>query len=208
MTDHGGAPDDGRLRPVRRRDALTRSLYFLDHPGPDGGPVRYTVEIDAENSDMCVVLYADGRRQEEAESPAAFPVTGGVIEVDLSLYGVRRVHLVLDDGRERRLTPVPGTLEEMRGQLHRRRPRLSRAIGWAAVVALVVNLVLAVPQGLEVLTRAPRIAELFGTFESPVMLPAWLNTALFLAGAAAAVERVLTLRSNRVIDFETLWVNL
>lgn len=219
------------LRRVRRRDVLHRMLYTIEHPAPEGHarpggpgalpgpggpaglggpgrPVRYTVEIDAGREDGHAALYADGRQRETAAMPAAFGVPGGVIEVDVSLYGVRRVHLRHEDGREQRLHPVPGTLEHRRGRLHRRHPLISRGIAGLAVAVLLLNLVLAVPQGLELITGLPRIAELFGTFTSPVALPAWLNTVLLLAGVAAAVERVLTLRSNRVIDFETLWTSV
>lgn len=104
---------------------------------------------------------------------------------------------------------MPGTLEDLRGRMHRRHPRLSRAIGRLAIAILVVNLVLAVPQALEFLTtRVDRVAELFGTFTSPIVLPLWLTITLAVAGALAGVERVLTLRRNRVLDIETMWTNL
>ncbi|QUX27137.1 hypothetical protein KGD83_17520 [Nocardiopsis akebiae] len=206
--EHEAATADGKpLRPFRRREVLHRVLYTVEHPGPGGGRVVYTAEVDLGREDGCAELYADGRSQAKAELPAAFPVPGGVIEVDVSLYGVRRVHLVLDDGREQRLTPAPGTIEDLRGRLHRRHPRVSRAIAGLAVAILALNLVLAVPQALELVTGIPRVAELFGSFTSPVALPRWLNAALILAGVLAAVERVLTLRRNRVLDAETLWMN-
>ncbi|WP_211714299.1 hypothetical protein [Nocardiopsis sp. MG754419] len=200
--------DGARLRPIRRRDVLHRVLYSIEHRGPQGERVEYTVEFDATREDGKAELYADGRRRATAEPPAAFPVPGGTIEFDVSLYGVRRVHLVLDDGEERRLTPVRGTIEDLRGRLHRRHPGVSRTIAVSAIVVLLVNLVLAVPQGWETLTEVPGIAAIFGTFDAPIHLPAWLNTALLLAGVVAVVERVLTLRSNRVIDAETLWTGL
>ncbi|MBN9736880.1 MULTISPECIES: hypothetical protein [unclassified Pseudonocardia] len=202
----GPARGEG-LRPVRRRDVLHRMLYEIARPGPYGGTVRYTVEVDAGEGDGSPVLYVDGRRAAEAESPASFPVHGGVVEVEVSLYGMGRVHFVGHDGTEQRLAPVPGTLEHLRGHLHHRNPRLSRGIGRVAIAVLVVNLVLAVPQALELVTGIDRVAELVGTFTSPVHLPYWLNTGLLLAGALAAVERTLTLRRNRVLDVETLWTN-
>ncbi|MFC3996780.1 hypothetical protein ACFOVU_12695 [Nocardiopsis sediminis] len=197
-----------RLRPFRRREALIRALYTIEHPGPDGGLVTYTVQIDARRDDGHAELYADGVQQATADMPASFPVAGGVIEVDLALSGVRRVHLVLDGGREQRLAPVAGTLEDMRGGLHRRHPRLSRAIGWLAIAILVVDLTLTAPQALQMITEIPKIADSVGSFTSPIALPAWLNISLTLAAAAAAVERVLTLRSNRVLDIETFWTSL
>ncbi|MFC4561674.1 hypothetical protein ACFO4E_07380 [Nocardiopsis mangrovi] len=205
MNSDSGAADGRRLRPFRRHEVLHRTLYTIEHRGPDGGRVRYTVDVDVSRDEGAAELYADGLRQAKGDPPVSFPVPGGVIDVDISLYGIRRMHLVLDDGSERRLGPVSGSLEDLRGRLHRRRPRLSRAIGWLAIGILVVNLVLAVPQALEMVTGIPKIAALTGSFTSPVDLPTWLNFTLLLSGALAGVERVLTLRSNRVLDVETLW---
>ncbi|MCD0444654.1 hypothetical protein LO763_13580 [Glycomyces sp. A-F 0318] len=196
-----------RLRPFRRYEVLHRALYCIDLPGGDGAPVRYTAEVDAA-ADWRAVLYADGRRVGGKDLPARFAVPGGAIEVDSSLYGISRVHFVSADGRERRLAPVRGTLEDVRGRFARRHPRWSRMIGRAAVAVLLVNLAVAAPQALELVTELPRVAERFGTFTSPVRLPWWLDTALVLAGAAAAVERVLTFRHNRLVDLETLWTNV
>jgi hypothetical protein len=198
-----------RLRPVRRRDVLHRLLYTIEHPGPRGDLLDHTVEIDVGRDDGRAVLYVEGREQATTDMPGSFPVAGGVIEVAIGLHGVQRVHLVGDDGAERRLDPVPGTLEELRGRMHRRRPGLSRTVGWLAVAILVVDLVLAVPAALEFLTtRVDRIAELFGTFTSPIVLPLWLTITLALAGAVAGVERSLTLRRNRLLDLETAWTGL
>ncbi|MBW0101849.1 hypothetical protein [Pseudonocardia sp. KRD291] len=196
------------LRPLRRREVLHRHLYAVDHPGPGGARATYTVEIDGTRDDGRAELYVDGRRQAKADMPASFPVPGATIEVAVTLYGVRRMHLVGDGGEERRLDPVPGTLEYRRGRMHRRHRVLSRVIGWLAIAILLVNLVLAVPEALELLTRIDRIAEVVGTFTSPVQMPGWITTTLIVAGVLAAVERALMLRRNRVIDFETLWTVL
>lgn len=203
-----GTGEGKRLRPVRRREVLHRFLYTIELPGPRGELLDHTVEIDAGRADSRAGLYVDGWERATTDLPGSFPVPGGRIEVSVGLHGVRRMHLV-DDGRERRLDPVPGTLEHLRGRMHRRHPRLSRAIGRLAIAILVVDLVLAVPQALEFLTtRVDRLAELVGTFSSPIELPLWLNAALAVAGALAAVERVLTLRRNRLLDIETMWTNL
>lgn len=196
-----------RLRPLRRHEILHRFRYEIRHPGPDGAPATWTVDIDT-SAGWDARLYLDGRRVATAEMPARLPVPGGRIDVDAGLYGTTRIHLVPDSGPERRLSPVPGTLEYRRARLARRRPGASRAIAVTAVLILAVNLVLAAPQALELITAQPRIDELVGTFTSPVSLPAWLNTTLLVAGALAATERVLTLRRNRVLDAETLWTGL
>jgi len=209
-TQHGVTVAEGqRLRPIRRREVLHRLLYTIKHPGPRGDRLDHTVEIDLGRDDGRAVLYVDRREQATTDMPGSFPVSGGVIEVAIGLHGVQRVHLVGDEGDERRLDPVGGTLEDLRRRLHRRRPRLSRAIGWLAIAILVVNLVLAVPAALEFLTtRVDRVAEIFGTFTSPIVLPLWLNITLALAGAAAGTEWALMLRRNRLLDLETSWTGL
>lgn len=198
--------DRKRLRPLRRREILHRSLYSITHPGPDGRPATWTVEVDV-SEDWRARLYRDGRRESAAELPAALPVPGGRIEVDAGLYGVRRVHLVTDTGAQRRLAPVAGTLEYRRARLARRRPGVSRAIAATAVAILAINLVLAVPQALGFIAGIPEIAAHVGPFTSPITVPGWLNTTLLLAGVVAAVERALTWRRHRVLDAETLWTS-
>lgn len=199
----GDGSPGGRLRPLRRWEVLHRALYTVEL-----GQVAYTAEVDLGRDDGKAVLYADGVEQAAADMPAAFPVPGGTIEVDTGLYGVRRVHLVLGGGREERLRPVAGTLEDRRARLDRRRPGVSRAIAWTAAGVLAANLVLALPQAVELVTALPKVAAAVGTFTSPVNLPAWLNFTLVLAGALAAAERLLTLRQHRVLDAETIWTNL
>lgn len=143
----------------------------MELPGPHGVLLDHTVQIDAGRDDGQAELYVDGRQQATAKMPASFPVPGGVIDVAIFLYGVKRMHLVGDDGTERRLAPVPGTLEHRRSRLHRRRPRVSRAVGGLAIVILVVNLVIAVPAGLEIITtHFDGIAQLVGVFRSPIQL--------------------------------------
>lgn len=207
VTDPQRHPGGARLRPFRPHQLLHRALYTTEHDEPGGAGVRYTVHVDAGREDGKAELYRDGLLHATADMPASFPVPGGAIEVAMSLYGMRRVHLVGDDGRERRLEPAPGTVEHRRHRLAHRHPAISRAIGGTAIVILVVNLVLAVPQALQMVTTIPKVAELVGTFASPVALPAWLNTVLLLAGVVAAAERALMLRHHRVLDFETLWTN-
>ncbi|BBG03889.1 MULTISPECIES: hypothetical protein [Pseudonocardia] len=195
------------LRPVRLHQALSRTVHTITLPDPDGGAAVWAVETHT-MEDHEARLYRDGQRIGAAEMPAGFTVPGGRIEVDAGLYGVTRVHLVTPDGRERRLAPAPGTLEHRRAVLTRDHPRLSRRIAVTAVVILLVNLVLAVPAGIEMVTSIPQVAERFGTFTSPVVLPGWLLGTLTVAGVVAAVERAVTWRYNRIVDAETIWTSL
>ncbi len=73
-------------------------------------------------------------------------------------------------------------------------------MGVASVVVLVVALVIGVPQLIEQLTSLPRIAEMFGTFNSPVHVPEWANIILVVAAIAASTERALRLRYSRILD--------
>lgn len=197
-----------RLKPFRPWQVLNRFLYTVDHSGSEGRTVRYTLEIDTFNGDNEVQVYADGWFRSKHELPASISVGDGHIEVDASMYGVTRMHLLTTDGAERRLTPVAGTIEDRRRKLDRRYPTVSRAIGWAAIAILIANLVLAVPFALELVTELPDIQERFGTFVSPIQLPTWDNVALMTAGILAATERALTLRRNKILDFETIWTGL
>jgi hypothetical protein len=57
-----------------------------------------------------------------------------------------------------------------------------------------------VPQIIEQITHIPPIAENFGSFVSPIHLPAWANTSLVVASLVASTERALRLRYNRLLD--------
>ncbi|WP_224386892.1 hypothetical protein [Pseudonocardia sp. ICBG1293] len=195
-----------RLRPVRLHQALTRTVHTITLPEP-GGRAVWAVETRT-TEDHRARLYRDGQRVSTAEMPAGFTVPGGRIEVDAGLYGVTRVHLVRPDGQERRLAPAPGTLEYGRAVLTRDHPRLSRGIAVTAVMILLVNLVLAAPTWLEMVTSVPEVAARFGTFTSPVLLPGWLLATLTVAGVVAAMERAITWRHHRVVDAETIWTSL
>jgi hypothetical protein len=68
---------------------------------------------------------------------------------------------------------------------------------------LAVNLILLAPQLLEVVTHLQVWADRFGSFASPIDLPAPVNTALTVAAALAGIERALTFRHHRLLDAET-----
>lgn len=197
-------PGDGRpLQRFRWWQHLSRSLLYLTLVRPDGGQVTYAVEVrhmEGEDGDGRAHLYVDGLRQASSKLPAAFPVEGGVIEVVKTNFGLRRCHYVADDGSEQQLVPDPSSAEGRRARLDRENPGLSRLISAVSVVVLIVSVLLLVPQLVEVAFRVPPVAERFGTFTSPVMLPAWLNIGLTLAAAAASTERAQRLRYHWLLD--------
>ena len=147
-------------------------------------------------------------QQSIANPPVAFAVPGGVIEVDLSLYGLTRMHFVPEGGQEgRALRPHPRSLEGRRARFGRRHPGASGVIGLLAIVVLLVGVVLMLPQAAEHLTILDLVAAQVGTYTAPLQLPAWLNISLLVAGALAAFERALTLRNHWLIDADTTWTN-
>lgn len=199
-------PGDGsRLKPYRGWHVLSRSLFFLDLDGPDGEGHQYAVDVNY-FEDWKAVLYRDGRQEASATLPAMLPVPGGVIEVDASTWGLRRMHLLPDDGEERQLRPHPRSAEAWRARFGHRFPRASKTLGGAAIVVLLVSLALGLPQIVEWVSHQQIVADRVGTFTSPLTLPAALNTTLLVAGVVAAMERALTLRSHWLIDAESWWL--
>ena len=201
-------PGDGSaLRAYRPWQVLSRSVFLVDRADEGGVQHTYSVDVDYFDLDDTVRFYRDGRQQLVAEQPAAFPVPGGVVEVAVGTFGVTRMHLVPDDGGPARaLRPIRHSGEHWRAVLDHRHPRISRWIGRVAIAILLVGLVLFVPQLLELVTQWDIVAERVGTFTSPISLPAWLNTTLFVAGIAASLERALSLRNHWLIDLDTWWL--
>jgi hypothetical protein len=208
------------LKDYRWWQLFHRTLFFLDLPDAGRGVSRYAVDVHHAGDEIDdttskgraktppVGLYLDGVQVARAEPPVDLPVPGGRIEVAKGPYGLTRMHHVTQDGTERTLVPHPRSLEGRRARLGRHHPRLSRLIGAVAIAILLVGLVLAVPQVLELVTQIEPVAERFGTFRSPISLPAWANVTTIVLGVLAATERALTLRSHWLIDADTLWTSL
>ena len=214
-------PGDGSaLKPLAWWQLLTRTQFFLDPAESEGRSARYTVDVHFLASPLergkiadgerhaPVALYRDGLQQQIATAPVAFAVPGGVIEVGTSDYGLTRMHYVREDGSPAgALRPHRRSAEGLRARLARRHPAASRLTGLVAVLILLVGLVLTVPQAVELVTSLEVVAAQVGTFTSPIQLPAWLNTALLVAGIIAAFERALTLRNHWLIDADTTWTS-
>lgn len=198
-----GKPKDGdgrALTPMRGWQALHRTMFGIDHRG-----VRYVVDVPIFDDDA--VLYVDGRQRSKASLPTRFPVPGGRIEVASSTYGLKRMHLVLEDGSEQQLYPAPRTAEWWRARLDVANPRLSRWLARAAVVMLVLGLAVALPEVAERITAIDAVAEQVGTFTSPLALPGWLTATLLVGGVLAGIERALTLRNHWLLDVDTFWLS-
>ncbi|MCQ1987317.1 hypothetical protein [Arthrobacter sp. zg-Y844] len=197
-------PGDGHTLPrYRWWQLFSRSLFHLQLAGEDGSPEIWSVEVRPggdSDGEVRAQLYRNGVNQARSKLPAVFAVPGGAIEVEVSIYGLRRCHYVTPDGSERQLLPDPASAEGLRARLERTNPALSRAVGIVSASVLVVALVLGVPQIIEQIMQLPPVAENIGTFSSPFQLPASANLVLLLATLAASTERALRLRYNWVLD--------
>ncbi len=197
-------PGDGHpLRPFRWWQLLTRSLFSLSLPGPDGRRTEYAVDVrPAGDHDGRVLadLYRDGRHSASSKVPAAFPVEGGVIEVAASPFGLKRCHYVTPDGSEQPLVPDPGSAAGRRAALERDHPALSRSIGLVSGVLLVAGLGVVALELVDVVGRIPPVVDRYGGFESPVQPPLWLTVTLGLGAVVASVERGLRLRYHWLLD--------
>jgi len=197
-------PGDGsRQPPYRLWQLFSRSLFSVDLADGTG---RHVFEVDvrhgrdSSSSKRPAALYRDGVQVQAGNLPVAFPVPGGVIEVAASQWGVKRMHLVGDDGREHLLRPHPRSAEGLRGRFDRRFPRTSAVIGAVGLVVLLVGLAVALSTAAEQVTRVEVVAQYVGTFTSPVLLPDWAKFALASAGVLAAIDRALRLKSTWMAD--------
>ncbi|WP_265521168.1 hypothetical protein [Oerskovia flava] len=198
-------PGDGHPLPrYRWWQPFSRALFHLRLAGADGRPETWSVDVkvwgDGDDGEVRARLYRDGVHQATSKTPAAFPVTGGTVEVETSGYGLKRCHYVRDDGTVWQLAPDPASAEGRRARLEQNHPAASRAIGAVSVVILVVVLVLGVPQLVEEISNIPPVAENVGTFTAPIHLSATLNIALVVATILASTERALRLRYNWLLD--------
>lgn len=197
-------PGDGHPLPrFRWWQLFSRSVFHLGLVSPDGSRQTWTVDVrhgGDSNGTVLAKLYRDGVHEATSKLPATFTVPGGKIEVIVSGFGIKRCHYVTPDGSERQLAPDPASAEGRRARLDRAHPVLSRAIGSASLIILVIALVLGVPQIIDEISHIPLIADNIGTFASPIHLPAWANISLVVATLVASTERALRLRYNWVLD--------
>ncbi len=197
--------DGHLLEPYHLKHLFSRSLFYAKLREDDDIVHIYAVNVNYFSEESTTELYRDGKHWATSELPAIFPVPGGMIEVATSTYGLKRMHYVTHEGTEHPLAPDPLSTEGLRMRFDARFPGVSAIVGKIAIVVLLVSLLLGLPQLAATISQISFIADLVGTFESPVALPNWLNRTLLVSGALAAVERALMLRSHWLIDMETSW---
>jgi hypothetical protein len=199
-------PGDGhKLKPYRWTQLFSRSLFYAKLREDDGHVHTYAVNVNYFSEESTTDLYRDGKHYATSKLPAVFPVPGGFIEVAITTYGVKRMHYVSDDEAAHMLYPDRRSTEGLRMRFDARFPRASSVVGISAIIILLVTLVLGLPQLAALISQIPFIEENLGSFESPWVLPDWLNTMLMIAGILAALERALMLRNHWLIDMETNW---
>lgn len=197
--------DGHALKPFRFYEVFYRSLFYIKLREEDGELHTYAVHVDFFDENESIDLYRDGKHHAKASTPAVFPVPGGVIEAATTTYGLKRIHYITEDEREFVLSPDRRSAEGLRLRFDAKFPEISSIIGKLAIIVLLISLILGLPQLASLLSQIPFIADRIGSFESPIILPAWLNTTLFIAGTIAAMERALTLKNHWLIDMETSW---
>lgn len=165
----------------------------------------YTVDVDLYGKELMgpeSALYKNGVRIKESTVPSVYEVPGGIIEVETTNYGVKKIHYVTDTD-ELQLVPDKDSLEGKRARFDSKFPTASKWVGYIAIVILIIGLIVAVPAMIELITRMDLVSDNFGTFTSPFQLPDWLNVTLVVLGLAAATERALSLKNHWLIDMET-----
>ena len=207
--------DGSELTPVTGWQSLWRGQYLTTTHGHE-----YALDVDFFDVGEKLHLYRDGRQVAVGRTQAVFVLdelpgqdeTEAVtderparkrtprIEAAMSMYGMKRAHLVTDAG-EQLMTPAPGTGEAWRSSFAQRHPTASWALGAFSLTVLLVALGLELPQLLQAVTRADWWQELTGwTFRSPIELPKQVNTGLSLAGVLAGLERALRMQHNALLD--------
>jgi hypothetical protein len=163
-------PGDGsRRQKYHFWQLFFRSLFDLELQDQTGSHL-YEVDVrhmaNSTTRTSPTSLYRDGIQIHRANLPVTFPLPGGVIEVATSQYGVKRMHLVRDDGAEHVLRPHPRSQEGLRARFGERLLRTSTVIGAVAVAVLLAVMAVGVLTGLEALTRIEIIAQHTGAFTS------------------------------------------
>lgn len=203
---HEVKPGDGRpLKLFRMWQGLGRSLFYAPLETQEGEPHLYAVDVNFFDWEDRADLYLNGVHHAESKLPAAFPVVGGHIEVASTLYGLKRMHYVDGSGQARVLKPDPVSAEGMRAKLAARAPLVSKLIGLLAAIILLTLLPVSLLQLAEMASQIEWVQQNVGSFTSPLQIPEWASTPIFILTLLAVTERTLTLRNHWLIDMETGW---
>jgi hypothetical protein len=197
-------PGDGRpLTRFRWWQSFSRSLFYL-RLSNEGAKTVYAIDVRHAGSwstgEVEAHLYLDGVHRAVSNTPAAFAIQGGMLDVSISTFGLRRCHYVTPDGVERQLVPDRTSAEGRRAAFETAQPGLSRLVGWISLTVVFIGLVILIPQLVAPISTIPTIADTFGVFTSPIQLSFWGNLIVALVTGAASTERALRLRYNTFLD--------
>ncbi|WP_041842861.1 hypothetical protein [Actinoplanes friuliensis] len=194
------AGDGHPLKPFRWWQTFTGRKLFSLRVQQDGQTIEYAVEVRQGSERTMAHVFLNGRHHAQAPLPAVIPVAHGTIEIAKSNFGLKRASFVSDDNVEHQLVADPSSLIGRRLRYEREHPQASRIIGAVSIAVLLVGVGLNLIQLLEPLSAIPPVQERFGTFESPVSLPVWLNVALGAAAVLGSMERGLRLKYSWLLD--------
>ena len=186
-----------KLAPLKPLEGLIRGRY-----GTSFGDDRFVIDTDFFDWNEKIHLYRNGIAIETQKSPASFDLGNGArIEAEMSLYGMKRVHLIGANGESPvMLDPVEGTAEHWRFQLDQRFPLLSRVIGVGSIIVLILAIAIDLPPFINmILHHLERIG--FPHWQIPTLPISgpWLGFwAIF--GVIAAIERGLSMKYNPWLD--------
>jgi hypothetical protein len=192
--------DGHRLKEYRFWHAFTHSLFHITITNENNEKIHYALKSRYFAEDSSVDLYHNRKHIAYSTLPASLPVENGIIEVKSQGSGINSIQYLTDKLETFSVYPEKRSIRGLRMRLHKRIPTISFLIGGLAIVTLLSITILTLPQIIESISQVPWISENIGTFESPISLSIWMNVAAGFAGALAATERALMLRSHWLID--------
>lgn len=136
---------------------LTGTAAEIEHAGH-----RYRVELKLLSLGKNVALLRDGVVMQRASTPARFALgDGSRIVIDSTEHGFRVAEL-RSDGEARPLEPAAGTWEEKRVAWGRQHPAADRLISTLTGIILLIGLLYAALQLVQVITSMGLVQDLLG----------------------------------------------
>lgn len=197
------AGDGHTLKPYRIWHIFTHSLFHITITNENNEKIKYALKSRYFADDSSVDLYHGTTHFAYSTLPASIPLENGILEVKSGGSGINQIQYLTDAEERFSIYPDKRSIRGWRISLHKRLPIISTFIGLMATLVLLTSLILGLPQIIESLSGIPWVSENIGTFVSPIKLSAWINFAIGIAVAFAAIERALMLRSHWLIDMET-----
>ncbi len=185
------AGDGHTLKPYRLWHIFTHSLFHITITKENNEQVNYALKSRYFADDSSVDLYHGTTHVAYSTLPASIPLENGILEVKSGGSGINKIRYLTDEAEAFSIYPDKRSVRGWRLGLHRHFPVISNCLGLLAIFVLLASLALGLPQIVEQISEIPWVAEHIGTFTSPITLSIWMNFALGLATAFAAIERAL-----------------